>query len=239
MAKQEKAAKGAAKKKRGSGRFSQILQAFNMQRREDKLLVPLMLAILVGVTAVVFLLGMIWGLHWIFLPMGIALGILGAVVVFGRRVQATVYRKAEGQRGAAAWALDNLRGRWVVTQAVAGTAQLDAVHRVLGRPGVVLVGEGASHRVKTLMNQEKKRIARVVGDTPIYEVVVGDEEDQVPLRKLQQRLMKLPRNINSGQVDQLENRLSALASRANGGPKGPMPQGSRMKSVQRAARRAK
>ncbi|MBB5156182.1 DUF4191 domain-containing protein [Saccharopolyspora phatthalungensis] len=242
MAKQDKGAKKTAAKARRQetwGRIKQIFEAFKMQRREDKLLLPLMLGAFLGVTVVVFLLGMIWGLHWVFLPVGLAFGLLSAVIIFGRRVQANVYRKADGQPGAAGWALDNLRGRWVLTQAVAGTAQLDAVHRLIGRPGVVLVGEGSPHRVKSLMAQEKKRVARLIGETPIYELTVGNEAGQVPLSKLQQRIMKLPRNIGPGQVDAIENRLSALASRGNALPKGPMPQGAKMRNVQRAVRRAK
>lgn len=240
MANQDKAAKKAAAKQRRSAmreRISQIFQAFQMQRREDNLLLPLMIGAFLAVAVVVFVIGLIFGMQWAFLPVGIALGLLAAVIVFGRRVQATVYRKADGQPGAAGWALDNLRGNWRVSQAVAGTAQMDAVHRVIGRPGIVLVGEGAQHRVRSLMAQEKKRVARLVGDTPIYEVVVGSEEEQVPLRKLQSHLMRLPRNINTGQVDSLENRLSALASRGNAMPKGPMPQGAKMRNVQRAMRR--
>ena len=240
MAKQDKAAKKEAAKQRrraSLGRVKQIFEAFKMQRREDKLLLPLLVGAFVAVAAVVFLLGMIWGLQWMFLPVGIALGLLGATIIFGRRVQANVYRKADGQPGAAGWALENLRGKWNLSQAVAGTTQLDAVHRVIGKPGVVLVGEGSPHRLKSLMSQEKKRISRLVGDTPIYEVVVGTEEGQIPLRKLQTHMMKLPRNINAGQIDALENRLAALASRGNALPKGPMPQGAKMRNVQRAMRR--
>ncbi len=240
MANQDKAAKKAAAKERRNalrGRISQIFQAFQMQRREDKLLLPLMIGVFLAIAVVVFVIGFFFGMQWAFLPVGIALGVLAAVIVFGRRVQATVYRKADGQPGAAGWALDNLRGNWKVSQAVAGTAQLDAVHRVIGRPGIVLVGEGAQHRVKSLLSQEKKRVSRLVGETPIYEVIIGTEEGQVPLRKLQTYLMKLPRNINSGQVDSLENRLSALASRGNSMPKGPVPQGAKMRNVQRASRR--
>lgn len=236
------AAKEAAKARRAAAkqRRSQIFEAFKMQRREDKALVPLMLLCLLGATAAAFLIGLIWDMQWLLLPMGIAIGALLAVIVFGRRVQRTVYAKADGQPGAAAWALDNLRGRWRVTQAVAGTTNGDMVHRVIGRPGIVLVAEGAPHRVKGLLAQEKKRVARVVGETPIYDVVVGTDEDQVPLRKLQSHLMKLPRNISAAQVDTLENRLSALASRGARGaalPKGPLPQGAKMRNVQRAMRR--
>ncbi len=238
--KQDKAAaKEAAKARRAASkaRRGQIFEAFKVQRREDKALVPLMLACLLGAAAAAFLLGLIWGMQWILLPLGIAVGALLAVIVFGRRVQRNVYAKADGQPGAAGWALDNLRGRWRVTQAVTGTTSGDMVHRVIGRPGVVLVAEGAPHRVKGLLAQEKKRVARVVGETPIYDVIVGSDEGQIELRKLQGHLMKLPRNISAAQVDTLENRLQALASRGAAMPKGPLPQGAKMRNIQRAMRR--
>lgn len=240
MAKEDRGAKKeAAKQKRqaASARRKQMFDAFKMQRREDKLLVPLMLAVLLGAAVVAFLLGLIWGMQWFFLPVGVALGALGAVIIFGRRVQANVYRKASGQPGAAGWALENLRGKWELSQAVAGTSQLDAVHRVIGRPGIVLVGEGAPHRVKGLMAQEKKRISRLIGETPIYEIMVGDGEEQIPLRRLQSKIMKLPRNINAGQITSLEKQLEALNTRSNAMPKGPAPQSAKMRNMQRATRK--
>ena len=163
---------------------------------------------------------------------------LGAVSVFGRRVQRNVYAKADGQPGAAAWALENLRGRrWKVTPAVAGTTHLDAVHRVLGLPGVVLVAEGAPHRLKPLLAQEKKRVARLVGKTPIYDVVVGNDEGQVPLAKLQRHVSKLPRNVTAAQIESLEQRLSILDTRGAAMPKGPAPQGAKVRNLQRTVRR--
>ena len=240
--KQDKAATAEAKKARkaeSKAKRTQLFQAFNMQRKEDKALIPLMLAMLLGVTGVIFVAGLFIGMEWLLLPVGIALGLLGAVILFGRRVQKNVYGKAEGQPGAAGWALDNMRGRWRVTSGVAATTQGDFVHRVLGRPGVVLVAEGSPHRVKSLLGQEKKRVARVVGETPIYDFIVGNDENQVPLAKLQQKIMRLPNNLKPAQIDALEKRMSALATRSAGAqmPKGPMPQGAKMRSVQRAMRR--
>ncbi|MEU6645845.1 DUF4191 domain-containing protein [Saccharomonospora sp. NPDC046836] len=235
----KEAAKQAKKAKRAAGkeRRGQIFQAFKMQRKEDKALIPWMLGCFLVVTGVVFGIGWLLGIEWLLLPIGIMLGLLVAVIVFGRRVQKTVFTKADGQPGAAAWALDNLRGRWRVTQTVAATTQLDAVHRVLGGPGVVLVAEGAPHRVKNLLTQEKKRIARLVGDTPIYDFTVGNDEGQVPLRRLQNTLMKLPRNLRPREVDALEAKLAALGTRGAALPKGPMPQGAKMRNVQRTIRR--
>ena len=235
----KEAAKQAKKDKRAASKAKrgQIFQAFKMQRKEDKGLIPWMLGSFLVVAAVVFGIGWLLGVPWLLLPIGIVLGLLAAVIIFGRRVQRTVFGKADGQPGAAGWALDNLRGKWRVTQTVAATTQLDAVHRVLGGPGVILVGEGATHRVKNLLSQEKKRIARLVGETPIYDFIVGNEEDQVPLRKLQNRMMKLPRNLKPKEVDALETKLSALGNRGAAMPKGPMPQGAKMRNVQRTVRR--
>lgn len=238
--KPDKAAKKEARQQKRAAakqRRAQIWQAFQMQRREDSALIPWMLVAFVGSVAVVFAIGLIFGLEWVFLPLGIVTGVLAAISVFGRRVQRSVYRKADGQPGAAGWALDNMRGQWRVTQGVAGTTHLDAVHRVIGRPGVVLVAEGAPHRVKSLLAQEKKRTSRVVGNLPIYDIVVGNEEEQVPLAKLQRHLQKLPRNITVKQMDTIEARLAALGSRAAALPKGPMPPGAKMRSMQRTVRR--
>jgi hypothetical protein len=238
--KPDKEAKQAAKRARRAAsraRYKQIWQAFQMQRREDKALVPIMVGVLLLSVAVVFAIGLIFDLQWILLPLGIAIGILAAISLFGRRVQRNVYSKADGQPGAAGWALDNLRGQWRVTPGVAGTTHLDAVHRVIGRPGIILVAEGAPHRVKGLLAQEKKRTARIAGTMPIYDIIVGNDEGQVPLAKLQRHLMKLPRNIDRQQMESMEARLAALGSRAAAMPKGPMPAGAKMRSVQRTVRR--
>jgi hypothetical protein len=112
------------------------------------------------------------------------------------------------------------------------------VHRVLGRPGVILVGEGSAQRVRGLLAQEKKRVARVAGDTPIYDLLLGDEEDQIPLRRLSNHLTKLPRNLTPAQVNTVEKRLQALGgSKTPPLPKGPLPRGARMAGLERTMRR--
>jgi hypothetical protein len=237
--KEAKAAAKAARKEASRARRKQLWQAFQMQRKEDKLLLPYMIGAVVLLVGLAGLIGVLTGSLVFVLPLGIVLGVLIAFIIFGRRVQKTVFTKAEGQAGAAAWALDNMRGQWRVKQAVTGTAHLDAIHRVIGKPGVILVAEGAPHRTKSLLAQEKKRISRLVGDTPIYDVTVGNEEGQVPLKSLERHLNKLPNNINKARIDALESRLAALGGKQPGPgmPKGPMPQGAKMRNVQRAARR--
>jgi hypothetical protein len=231
----------AARKAATKERRSQLWQAFNMQRKEDKRLLPYMMGAFLLIVAVSVAVG-VWsgGFTMItMIPLGVMLGALVAFIIFGRRAQRSVYRKAEGQTGAAAWALENLRGKWRVTPGVAATGHFDAVHRVLGRPGVILVGEGSAGRVKPLLAQEKKRTARLVGEVPIYDIVVGNGEGEIPLAKLERHLTRLPANITVKQMDSLESRLSALGTRAGTAatPKGPLPANAKLRGVQRTARR--
>ncbi|MGV0041718.1 DUF4191 domain-containing protein [Mycobacterium colombiense] len=241
---QNKAARAeaqAARKAAARERRTQLWQAFNIQRQEDKRLLPYMIGAFVLIVGISVGVG-IWagGLTMItMIPLGVVLGGLVAFIVFGRRAQKSVYSKAEGQTGAAAWALDNLRGKWRVTPGVAATGHFDAVHRVIGRPGVILVGEGSASRVRPLLAQEKKRTARLIGDVPIYDIVVGNGEDEVSLAKLERHLTRLPANITVKQMDTLESRLAALGSRAGAAvmPKGPLPNSGKMRGVQRTVRR--
>jgi hypothetical protein len=110
--------------------------------------------------------------------------------------------------------LDQMRGAWFVTPAVAINGKQDLVHRVVGRPGVILVGEGAPQRVRGLLAQERKRLSRAVGDAPIHTIVVGspdvDGDDVVPLMKLQSRITKLPAKVGRKDVAKLERRLKPL-----------------------------
>jgi hypothetical protein len=236
-----KAEAKAARKAASKERRSQLWQAFQIQRKEDKRLLPYMIGAFVLIVAASVALGLVMGgpTTYMLIPLAIVLGALVAFIIFGRRAQKSVYRKAEGQTGAAAWALDNLRGKWRVTSGVAATGNFDAVHRVIGRPGVILVGEGSSARVKPLLAQEKKRTARLIGETPIYDIVVGNGEGEVPLSKLERHLTKLPANITIKQMDALESRLAALGTKAGPAamPKGPLPNAGKMRGVQRTVRR--
>jgi Domain of unknown function (DUF4191) len=249
MAKDEKAAKPgragkatakAAKEKRPRGeRWRQVVAAFKITRRRDSLL-PLWMALafFAAFGVVLLVLTLLGGPIYLNIPTALLAGLLGLMIVFGRRAQRAAFREVEGQPGAGAWVLQSMRGNWKVTQGAAVTAQLDTVHRVLGRPGVILVGEGAPHRVRTLMAQEKKRVARISGDTPIYDVLVGDEEGQIPLRKLSSHVTKLPRNLSPKQVSALEKRLAALGgTKAAPLPKGPLPKSARMPGLERTIRR--
>lgn len=239
--KAEKAAKRAARKEQRG----QLWQAFKLQRQRDKKLIPLMLVGFLVPVVLLLLLSTVFGWWWVNLIVGILLGIAVAVWVFTRRLQAGVYEQIEGEAGAAAWTLSNLRDgvgmKWIVEPGIAQNTNLDAVHRVVGTPGIVLVGEGDSKRVKQMIARERKKIARIAGNAPIYDVVVGDGEGEVPVRKLQNHLMRLPRNVKKNEVDALNSRIdsiSRLQSPMANMPKGPLQKGGQMAGMNRRARRA-
>jgi len=154
-------------------------------------------------------------------------GLAAAMVMFGRFAQSAQYSVVEGQPGAAAAILQSMRGGWTVTPAVSANRNMDVVHRAVGKPGVVLVGEGSPTRLPSLLAAEKKRISRVAHETPIYDFQVGNEEGQVPIRKLQRKVMRLPRNLKGAEVTELNYRLKALPQSLQA-PKGPMPKSGRM-----------
>lgn len=240
---EERAAKRAKRKQTRS----QLWQAFKLQKEHDKALIPLMLLSVVGVALIFFIIGSFWGGQWWMLIMGIALGVLLAMFIFTRRLENSMYERVGNEPGAAAWRLENLRNSmgvvWRTKTGVAATTHMDAVHRVIGIPGIVLVGEGSPHRLKPLMRQQHKRLNRLLADVPIHEIYVGDGEGQVPVKKLQTALVKLPRVYRKDDVYSIAAKVEAMdgvgASPTSpaGLPKGPLPKGAKMSGMNRRARR--
>ncbi len=212
-------------KRQGPSRREQLKQvrlAFSMTRKADPKMLPLVIGAFVITVAVLVGLGAALG-HPVYLSViGLLLGLLVAVMVFGRRVRKTAYSQVEGQVGAGAAVLQNMRGNWRVTPAVQLNREQDLVHRVIGRPGVLIVGEGNPNRLRNLMATERRTLSRVVGETPIYDLVIGDGDGQVPLRELERYCMRLPRNIKPAVVNALDARLKAMRP-AMPIPKGPVP----------------
>lgn len=205
-------------------KFSQIKMAFSMTRKSDPKMLPLVLGAFVVTLALFVLVGLLIN-HAIYLTvLGVLFSFVVTAIVFGRRVQKAAFGQVEGQLGAAAAVLTNMRGNWRVTPAVGFTKEQDLLHRVLGRPGIVLVAEGSPSRVRSLIGAEKRALARVVGETPVYDVVVGDGEGQIALKNLEKHFLRLPRNIKPAQVNVLDARLKALRGNSTMPiPKGPMP----------------
>ena len=202
-------------------RIKQIGMVFTFTAKRDKLFVPLVAtAVLVPLVAVTV--AMLLGVSWIWLPIAIMIALLGTLIVLNLRSQKAMMREAEGQPGAAASIIENMRGDWRVTPALASTTQFDMVHLVIGRPGVILIGEGSVNRVRGLINQEKRRLLKVIGSADLRDYMIGNDEGQLPLAKVRTTLMKLPRTITAKDVNALDKRLKALSARPQM-PKGAIP----------------
>ncbi|MDK8878326.1 DUF4191 domain-containing protein [Corynebacterium sp. MSK008] len=246
-AKAAKKEQRAAKRAKGKATRSQLKQAFDLQRKRDKALIPIMLACVLGGGLLFFLLGLWWGAKWFWLIMGLILGAVLAMFIFSRRLEKSMYDEVGDTPGAAGWTLENMRNTmgivWQTKTGVQANTHMDTVHRVVGNPGVVLVGEGNPNRLKSLMAKEHKRVDRLLAGVPIYEVYAGEGEGQVRNRDLQKHLLKLPKNYKKDEVYSLAAKLDAMDSRGRGAqaaglPGGPLPkQAQNMAGMNRKMRR--
>ena len=207
-------------------RLSTLRQAFVATKGVDPKLVPLLLAVCLPMLVIPIVVGVVFDRPVLGTFVGVTLSLLGGLVIFGRRTSVAQLGMIEGKPGAAAAVLQSTRG-WRVTPAVAFTRKQDFVHRAVGRGGIVLVGEGAPARVSSLLKQERRRIARVAGETPVHEISIGTGEGQVPLRGLQVHLTRLPRTLKQPDVMALDTKLKALSDNDLPMPKGPMPRAKR------------
>jgi hypothetical protein len=215
-----------------AGRLKQIRMVAGLVHKSNPRALPIVIGAGLAVLVVLIVVGLLTNLLAFLVPLGVLLGVLVMTVLFGRFAQAAQYSAIEGQPGAAAAVLENLRGNWTVTPAIAANRNMDVVHRAVGRPGVILVGEGSPTRLASLLAAEKKRVARVAYEVPIFEFQIGDGEGQVPISKLQRKIMRLPRNLKPDAISDINHRLKALQPSLQA-PKGPMPRNVRQPKMPR------
>jgi hypothetical protein len=216
-----------AKAPKKDGRLKQMAAVYTMTKKTDPRIGLILLGVFVVVAAVAF------GIFFLVLPgswvlsllTALLLGLLATLIIFGRRAQKAQYAEIEGRPGAAAAVLGQLRRGWKVEPGIAFNKNQDLVHRVVGPPGIVLVGEGNQQRLRSLLANERRKHERVTSETPIFEVISGTGEGAVPVPKLSRHVTKLGRNIKPAEMTDVLQRLKALdANRSNIPiPKGPMP----------------
>lgn len=205
-------------------RLKQIGMVFRFTAKQDRWFAPLAFAAVVIPLALTVVAFLVWG--WLWIPLGILLTLLSLLIVLNLRSNRAMMNAAEGQPGAAAQIIENMRGDWRVTPAVSSTTQMDMVHLVIGRSGVILLAEGNPQRVRSLLGQERRRLAKVIGSAPLYDYMIGQEEGELPVRKLRMTLMRLPRKLSGRDVNALDKRLKALSARPQL-PKGAIPKNMR------------
>jgi hypothetical protein len=206
-----------------------IRDNYRMTKQHDPKLGWILLGLTVLVLGAFLVVGIVTGNPVTWIIVGISSALLVVTIVFSRRAMRAAYKSIEGQPGAAVAIVQNMsRGGWGITPAVAANKAQDLVHRAVGRPGVVLIGEGTSPGLAALLANEHKRTARFVAEIPIQELVIGDGPGQVPIAKLDKHLRKMNKVLAPGEVTNLRKRLEALASSPLPMPKGPLPKGGRI-----------
>ena len=207
-------------------------QAFRDAYKVTKAVKPWIGIALIAIFAVVLVVGISLGILFDHPIYGgfvtIPLALLASMFFFTRIAGSAAYSSIEGQIGAGASVLMAIRKGWTTTPAVAVNRQQDMVHRSVGRAGIVLTGEGG-FAVRQMMQDEKKKSERFAPGVPITEVYVGDGDGQVPIRKLQKHLTKLPKKLSAHQMREVRARLKAVGGLSFPIPKGPMPKGTKIR----------
>jgi hypothetical protein len=223
---------GTAEDLAKAGRLKQIRMVAGLVHKSNPKAMPIVIGSGLGTLVILVVIGLLTGPAAFLIPLGVLLGVLVMVILFGRFAQSAQYSAIEGQPGAAAAVLENMRGNWTVTPAIAANRNMDVVHRAVGKAGVILVGEGSPTRLASLLAAEKKRVARVAYEVPITEFQIGSGEGQVPINKLQRKIMRLPRQLKPEAISDINHRLKALQPSLQA-PKGPLPRNARQPRMPR------
>ena len=214
-----KAEKAAGEKQ---GQMKVLKDAFKLVRKHQPIAFLWMALSFIVVMSIGLILGLQFDHPIYFSIIAFPLAFLASFFVFTREANTAAFLSIKDQLGAGASVLMAIRKGFTTTSAVSVSRNQDMVHRSVGRAGIVLVGEG-SPAVKQLLQDERKKMERFIPGVTLTEVIVGEGNGQVPLRKLQKHLKKLPKKLNKIQVRELRNRLKAVGGINMPIPKGPMP----------------
>lgn len=217
------------KKNKGPGKFRQLMRVYRITAKSDPssgwmALLGFLLAVGVGL-AVGFLLnpGNGWGIGlWGFT--GVTTGLLVAMIIMSKRAERNAYMRIEGQPGAAGAVLDSqIKRSWRATpMPVAINAKTkDAIYRMVGPAGVVLIGEGQGVKLSQMLDDEARKVLRVAPGVTTHKLKLTVDDSGVRLHALLKTVYKLKKNMTRGEVSAVANRLSSLGS----GSALPIPKG--------------
>lgn len=224
------------KKPKRENPFKRFWSVYKTIKQIDPRVNLWMLLAFVGVLAVGAAIGLLLGHIWSSLLISLPIGLLAAMIVLSRRGERAAFSQMDGQRGAALGGLSAVKRGWYYDQepvAADATKPNDMqnaamVFRALGRPGVVLLGEGPKHRVDKLFAKESKKVGRVAPGVPIHTYIVGTGEGELPARKIRTTLIKLKPQLSKEELSVVNKRLKSLPGLRQGVPAGVDPNKARM-----------
>ncbi|ASY13222.1 DUF4191 domain-containing protein [Candidatus Nanopelagicus hibericus] len=223
---QEAAAKGGTPEKKQS-QLAVVKDAYKLVKKDSPLAILWCLLVFTLILVFGIIIGNNLG-HPIYAGfLSLPLAFLAGFFLFTRFANTAAFASIEGQVGAGASVLMSIRRGFVTTPAVNVNRDQDMVHRVSSKAGIILVGEGG-YGVKSLMQDERRKMERFLSGVPVTEVIVGDNQGQVSIRKLQKHLKKLPKKLSTVQLREVRARVRSVGGLNLPMPKGPMPTNVRM-----------
>lgn len=211
--------------------MKQMWQVFQMTRRYDSLAVWYMLLAFVLPLGLGIVLAVLFGLGnpvvlVLYIIAGLMGGLLGALIVLGRRAEKAAYSQIAGQPGAVGAVLkSSLRRSWRASEMPVNVSPRtqDAVYRAVGKAGVVLIGEGPRSRTQRMLDDERRNVVRVLPNVPVHFMYVGPDADSTPLHKVARSLNKYKKSLSRAEVVAVSNRLNSLGKNGLPIPKGVDP----------------
>ncbi len=157
------------------GRLTQMFEVLQMTRRNDSratlyVTIAFLLPVVVGTVLGLFFNSGNGFVLALWIVSGILAGVLGALIVLGRRAERATYAQIDGQPGAVGAVLrSSLRRAWTGSEmpvAVNGKTY-DAIYRAVGRGGVVLISEGSRSRTNRMLDDERRKVTRIIPNVPV------------------------------------------------------------------------
>jgi hypothetical protein len=211
------------------GRIKQMVQIYQNTKRYDRNLTLILVLCFLAPIALAIVAALVFNNNifgWILWPVtGVLVGILLVMIVLGRRAESVAYSQLEGRAGAVGAVINGaLRRSWRGSEVpVAMTKQQDALYRVVGRGGVVLIAEGNLSRTKQLTTRETTKLKQAIRGIKITTLYVGADEGGIPLNKLSRELNRLKPVLSRREISDVYNRLVSLKADPIGIPKGMDP----------------
>ncbi|MCR6713202.1 MAG: DUF4191 domain-containing protein [Demequina sp.] len=203
--------------------YKLIGQAYKQTAPHDRLLLPIIVASVVGPIAIGVAVGLALGGIWMIysIMFGVATGVLLGLFMLTRRFEKTAFRQMEGVVGGSLAVAQSIRNGWEFDenpQAV-DTKGRGVVFRGVGKGGIILLAEGGgpAHR---LVDDSTKRLNKIVPGVPIRAIYVGKGPNEVPMAKIVREIKKGKTVLSRGERSAVSARLRAI-----GGAKLPVPKG--------------
>ena len=215
-----------AKKDKKPGRLKQLWQVYKITAKNDPSSVWLALLALLVSVAVGMLIGFLLGgtLSFVLWTIsGTLSGVLIAMIVMSRRAERNAYKQIEGQAGAVGAVLDTqIRRSWRASSMLVAinAKSREAVYRMVGPAGVVLIGEGSSTRLSQMLQDEARKVQRIAPGVKVHQLRVTVDDSGVRLYNLLNTVYKLKKSLRRAEVTVVTNRLEAI-----GGSSIPIPKG--------------